>query len=132
MRKTAKTPFAVTLWYLLLYGFVRFFVEGIRTDPLMLGTTGIRASQLLSALMMIGAIILLPVLRQRRLKREFSAALSASMAFRPDQSDKGDPVSDLSKSLIRISRMNRRSRRYRPMIKLRNILPKEQTEDHDD
>ncbi len=69
----------------------------------MLGTTGIRASQLLSALMMIGAIILLPVLRQRRLKREFSAALSASMAFRPDQSDKGDPVSVLSKSLIRIS-----------------------------
>ena len=49
-----QDAFQVTLWYLLLYGFVRFFVEGIRTDPLMIGGTSIRMSQLLSALMVIG------------------------------------------------------------------------------
>jgi len=83
LRKNNKTPFAITLWYLLLYGFLRFFVEGIRTDPLLIGNTGIRISQLLSALMVIASVILLVVLRQLRLKRELAAALADEQAFEP-------------------------------------------------
>ncbi|MGI6334309.1 MAG: prolipoprotein diacylglyceryl transferase [Saccharofermentanales bacterium] len=134
LRKTAKTPFTVTLWYLLLYGFVRFFVEGIRTDPLMIGTTGIRASQLLSALMVIGAIVLLPILRHRRLKREFAVALSAEMAFRPDQSNEGGPVSDFIE--ISDSDLREESPEPAPAISTDDQVsadfPEEQTEGLDD
>ncbi len=45
--------------YLLLYGLLRFGVEGLRTDALMLGTTGLRVSQLLSCFTILGALILL-------------------------------------------------------------------------
>ena len=43
--------------YLVWYGAVRFFIEGIRTDSLYLGHTNIRVSQLVSAIMIIGGII---------------------------------------------------------------------------
>ena len=39
----------VLLWYLGGYGLERFFVEGLRTDSLKIGSTGIAVSQILSA-----------------------------------------------------------------------------------
>jgi phosphatidylglycerol:prolipoprotein diacylglycerol transferase len=75
VRKRSKFPFETMLWYLLLYGFVRYFVEGIRTDPLMIPGTGIRASMLLSALMVVGSIILLIVLSRRRQRTELMRAI---------------------------------------------------------
>jgi phosphatidylglycerol---prolipoprotein diacylglyceryl transferase len=89
IRKTNKTPFAVLLWYLLLYGFVRYFVEGIRTDPLIISGTEIRISQLLSALMVIAAVILLIVLNQLRQKRELAAALADDSTFVPPVDESG-------------------------------------------
>ena len=83
IRKTSKTPFKVTLWYLMLYGFVRFFVEGIRTDPLMLGSTSIRVSQWLSALMVIVSAIVLVVLSRRRQRKELAAALAGEEFILP-------------------------------------------------
>lgn len=47
----------ITLLYLIWYSFGRFFIEGMRTDSLYLLDT-IRVSQLLSAVLFIGAIIL--------------------------------------------------------------------------
>ena len=46
IRKRSTKAGTTTLWYLLLYGMGRFFIEGLRTDSLMSGS--IRVSQLLS------------------------------------------------------------------------------------
>lgn len=42
---------AVFLWYLILYSFIRFFIEGLRTDSLMLGS--IRVAQLISVVIIV-------------------------------------------------------------------------------
>lgn len=43
--------------YCLLYGALRFFVEGIRTDSLYIGQTNLRVSQLVSLLMVLAGLI---------------------------------------------------------------------------
>lgn len=48
-----------TYLYLVWYGLGRFFIEGLRTDSLYIGSTGIRASQALSTVMVIAGSILL-------------------------------------------------------------------------
>lgn len=54
LRKRTRLPFALTCWYLLLYGLGRVVIEGLRADSLMiLGT--LRVSQLLSAAMVLFA-----------------------------------------------------------------------------
>ena len=63
------------LWYLLLYGFIRYFVEGIRTDPLMIPGTLIRASMVLSALMVVVSVVLLLVLGRRQQNRAMMQAI---------------------------------------------------------
>ncbi len=45
--------------YLVLYGIVRFVVEGLRTDSLYIGNSSIRISQALSLLFVIGGAIIL-------------------------------------------------------------------------
>ena len=45
--------------YFLLYGIGRFWIEGLRTDSLYLGATGIRVSQALSLVLVLGAAIVL-------------------------------------------------------------------------
>lgn len=57
IRKRTRLPGTTTLWYLLLYSTGRFFIEGLRTDSLMLGS--FRVSQLLSLGMVITAVTLL-------------------------------------------------------------------------
>lgn len=49
----------VTLLYMAWYGAGRTFIEGLRSDSLYLGDTGIRVSQLLSAILFVAAISLL-------------------------------------------------------------------------
>ena len=61
VRKHTRNVGTVTLWYLLLYGAGRFFIEGLRTDSLMLGS--IRISQLLSLVMVILSAMLLIIRR---------------------------------------------------------------------
>ena len=54
--------------YLAGYGIGRFWIEGLRTDSLMLGGTGIRVSQLLAAILVligIGAILYQTIRRKR-------------------------------------------------------------------
>ncbi len=46
-------------FYLLLYGIGRAWIEGLRTDSLYIGNTGIRVSQALSAVLVIGSAIYL-------------------------------------------------------------------------
>lgn len=59
VRKRSQKAGTVTLWYLVLYGIGRFFIEGLRTDSLMSGN--IRVSQLLSLILIFLSISLLIV-----------------------------------------------------------------------
>lgn len=52
-----KIDGVVTGLYFVLYGFARVIIEGFREDSLYWGNTGIRVSQLLSAILIIGGII---------------------------------------------------------------------------
>lgn len=54
------------LWYLLFYGVERAVVEGLRTDSLMLGP--VRVSQVLAAILALGALVALVVRARRRKK----------------------------------------------------------------
>ena len=56
--------------YFLLYGLGRLWIEGLRTDSLYIGSTGIRVSQALSLVLVIGAAAVLLKMR----KRPFSPA----------------------------------------------------------
>ena len=57
LRKRCRRTGTLTLTYLLLYGAGRFFIEGLRTDSLMLG--GVRVSQLLSLMLIVLSAFLL-------------------------------------------------------------------------
>lgn len=56
-------------FYLVWYGFVRFFVEGLRTDSLYFFNTGIRTSQALSLILVVTGIILLSILLKKERKK---------------------------------------------------------------
>lgn len=66
-RKKKKYHGEVFLWYMCGYGIVRAFVEGMRTDQLILGNTGIAVSQLLATLLAIGcgAVIICNRIKKR-------------------------------------------------------------------
>lgn len=56
--------------YMVLYGVERTLVEGLRTDSLYIGSTGIRVSQLLSIVLVLAGIALFIVLRMRYNKKQ--------------------------------------------------------------
>lgn len=57
IRKIKQKGFIMSL-YFIGYGLARMFVEGLRTDSLYIGSSGIRVSQLLSGLLVIFGIIM--------------------------------------------------------------------------
>lgn len=57
--KRQKYDGQVFIWYITWYGLGRMFIEGLRTDSLYIGSTGIRVSQMLAALLFIGGMGLL-------------------------------------------------------------------------
>jgi phosphatidylglycerol:prolipoprotein diacylglycerol transferase len=75
-RKHRKRTGEVFLLYLILYAFGRFFIEGLRTDSLYLGT--IRVSQLLSAVLFIVGASVFVYRRRRNDKASFSEAAEAA------------------------------------------------------
>jgi len=78
IRKRSKISFETSCAYFVLYGIVRFFIEGLRTDSLYVGHTGIRVSQLLSLVLVVAALIYIAVARSKRWeKRSFPAKLYA-------------------------------------------------------
>ncbi|MCD7957791.1 MAG: prolipoprotein diacylglyceryl transferase [Lachnospiraceae bacterium] len=58
----------IFLTYLLLYGVGRFWIEGLRTDQLILFGTGLPVSQVLSAILAVVSLILLIIGKLRRTK----------------------------------------------------------------
>ena len=67
IQKGRKYNGEVALLYFAWYGFGRFFIEGLRTDSLYIGDTGIRVSQALSLVLVIFASVML-FINHRRLK----------------------------------------------------------------
>ena len=61
----------VFLLYLLLYGLGRLWIEGLRTDQLVLPGAGIPVSQLLSGLLVVLSVILILLFRRRRTKETY-------------------------------------------------------------
>ncbi|MBR1797275.1 MAG: prolipoprotein diacylglyceryl transferase [Clostridiales bacterium] len=61
VRSISTHRFETTSVYMILYGAVRFFLEGLRTDSLYLGSTGIRTSQLLSVILVVGGLVIILV-----------------------------------------------------------------------
>ncbi len=66
IRKRSKATGTTTLWYLLLYGTGRFFIEGLRMDSLM--TSTIRVSQLLSLVLVLlsAALLIAQAIRRKK------------------------------------------------------------------
>lgn len=60
--KKRKYDGQILLLYLAWYGLGRCWIEGLRTDSLYLGTTGIRVSQLIAGLSFILAVIVMAVI----------------------------------------------------------------------
>ena len=56
-RKHKRFNGEMTLWYLGGYGLIRFFVEGLRTDQLQIGNTGIAVSQMLGLFLFVSSVI---------------------------------------------------------------------------
>ena len=54
-----------TLLYFFFYGLGRMWIEGLRTDSLYIGSTGIRVSQLLSFVLVLTALIIMLLVRKR-------------------------------------------------------------------
>lgn len=63
-KKRQKATGEIFLLYIILYSTVRFFVEGLRTDSLMLGP--IRVAQLISLLGVVGGLIYLSIRRKEK------------------------------------------------------------------
>ncbi|MBQ8248383.1 MAG: prolipoprotein diacylglyceryl transferase [Clostridia bacterium] len=90
-----------TLWYLVWYGFGRFFIEGLRTDSLyfmesLLGQT-IRVSQLVAAICFIGGIAALIVFGRRAKERAMEAEEYVSICGGKSD-EESDPAYDVKAS----------------------------------
>ena len=70
IRKHSKIPFETSCAYFALYGTARFFIEGMRTDSLYIGNTGIRTSQLLSLILVIAALLYIAYARARKFEKK--------------------------------------------------------------
>ena len=72
VHKRQKRPWTTVLTYFFLYGIVRFFVEGIRTDALVFQAWGqtFRISQVLSAALVLGALVCFALLRLAGRRRD--------------------------------------------------------------
>jgi len=70
VRKNSKFRFETLSTYMVFYGIIRFFIEGLRTDSLYIGDSSLRASQVLSLIIIILGIILVLVSHLKELNRE--------------------------------------------------------------
>lgn len=59
IRKRSKFRYETTASYMIGYGIVRFFIEGLRTDSLYIGHTNVRTSQLLSIILVLAGFIII-------------------------------------------------------------------------
>lgn len=73
VRNRSRRPFTTISMYCILYGSVRFFLEGNRTDALFIGQTGLRTSQVVSAVLVIAGFFVMAIVRYLGLERQTAA-----------------------------------------------------------
>ncbi len=74
IREKSKLPFVCAASYFILYGIARFFIEGLRTDSLYIGDTGLRTSQVFCALMIVAGFTIIAFFRYKKNKMELTSA----------------------------------------------------------
>lgn len=79
VRRKSERKGTTFLSYLLLYGILRAFVEGLRTDSLYIANTDIRVSQFLSILMVAASIIGLLIIGIRKRRTPVPASVTADI-----------------------------------------------------
>lgn len=94
IRDKVKNSYATIAGYFILYGIARFFIEGLRTDSLYIGSTSLRSSQVLSAVLVVAGFLILAYARYR----DNSPSLNKAMAEDAD-SQAGDELGEDSTSL---------------------------------
>jgi phosphatidylglycerol:prolipoprotein diacylglycerol transferase len=85
-KKRKKRDGELALLYLIGYGLGRFYIEGIRTDQLMLFNTGLPVSQVFSALLVAGGAIFFAILRK--------TPVTAAVNYLPAAEDAVDTIAD--------------------------------------
>lgn len=95
VRKRSKMQYTTVAMYFILYGIARFFIEGLRTDSLYIGNTGLRTSQVVSAVLVIAGFIMIAVSRYKSLKRVTVTAVPEDAPDMPEDKDAGN-TSDAS------------------------------------
>ena len=70
LRKKSKYAYETSAVYFVGYGVIRFFVEGLRTDSLYIGGTAMRASQLLSLILMIAGLLYIAFAHYKKILRQ--------------------------------------------------------------
>lgn len=90
--KRKKYDGQIFLMYVTWYGLGRMFIEGLRTDSLYIGSTGIRVSQLLAFCLFIGGVIVLSVQKFKGYEHiaEVAAAPAAAEAVVDGAGASGD------------------------------------------
>lgn len=68
LSKNRKYKGQITYWYFMLYAGIRFFIEGLRQDSLMLGN--LRISQLVSLILFVLSVSFLLYFGEKMPKRE--------------------------------------------------------------
>lgn len=63
IRSKSKRPWTTLSCYCIFYGIVRFFLEGLRTDSLYIGNTGLRTSQVLSLILVVFGLLMISLSR---------------------------------------------------------------------
>lgn len=91
-KKCYKFSGQLILSYGIIYGAERAVVEGLRTDSLYIGTTGLRVSQVLSILLVVlfSAIMIAKLIELKKNPREYSPieVLPEELDYEPDEKDK--------------------------------------------
>lgn len=77
----------VFFWYLLLYGIGRVCIEPLRMDSQMLLDTGIRINQLISALLIVFAALMLVFRRTNKIARVYPAPLFPWLSMKDKKND---------------------------------------------
>lgn len=86
--KRKKFNGQIFLMYLIGYGCGRFWIEGLRTDQLKIGSTGIAVSQLLSAVLVAVSLVLMIIMLRK--KKAALPEAETVKAAPEEQDDSGD------------------------------------------
>ncbi len=81
--------------YLVWYSTGRFFIEGMRTDSLYIGNTGLRTAQIISILMILGGITLTVLIRKVFHSKPYHVTLSQYEILNPLEEDMVETLKQL-------------------------------------